>query len=277
MLSSVNYATGSNSYGLDIADLDNDGDQDIVVFMKRFYEGGPAGAKVYLNDGSGGFANSTEYYSPTVFMTGFALADVENDGDLDIMLLDRNGDPAWDEHPGNDEIEILLNDGAGVFGASTDHYVGFDQPATLRTGDFNSDGFVDALVGRFGIQLVLNNQDGTFTSQQAVDYPAAYLNSMYAGDIDADGDIDIVATYHNIGVIYIYANDGAGSFSDAGQIIVSTWGLSVTLEDLNGDGHLDILANKGSSSSYFLENDGLGNFGELEYSSGSSRTTIRIF
>jgi len=64
--------------------------------------------------------------------------------------------------------------------------------------------------------------------------------SVILGDIDSDGDLDLVAG--NDGTSTVSRNDGAGNFTDSGQTLGSARTSAVTLGDVDADGDLDLVA-----------------------------------
>ncbi|USN99248.1 MAG: VCBS repeat-containing protein [Phycisphaeraceae bacterium] len=92
--------------------------------------------------------------------------------------------------------------------------------------------------------------------------PGIPARSMDQGDVDGDGDLDIIAAF--AGRIYVLLNDGNGGFADTGvwygggSIMPE---VRVSLADLNGDGHLDI-ADAGSLQGNVRLGDGTGSFGD---------------
>ena len=126
--------------------------------------------------------------------------------------------------------------------------------------DFNGDGFVDLATEQ---SVTFNNRTGTaFINPVAISTGATGF--MDAGDIDGDGDIDIVAPT-NSGDIRILRNNGNGTF--AAPVTVSFSGTifsasSVALGDYDGDGDLDAAATVGFGvgTVAILTNDGVGNF-----------------
>ncbi len=113
-------------YGVDIGDLDNDGDLDIIT-----------SSYVYLNDGSGNFTAQSLPSMPYYISDGH-LYDLDNDGDLDFAGID-------DEY-----LFWLENDGSGSFMPHTiaRNVSGYydDDPLTLFARDFDNDDDVDIIV-----------------------------------------------------------------------------------------------------------------------------------
>ena len=147
-----------------VGDFDGDGDIDIIR-EGNYFGNEPL---FLINNGTGHFAISSDRLPPDVGFSALACAvlDVEKDGDLDLFF--GTGD---DAHP----HVILLNDGAGYFTKAPAAGVppvlfGADGVSkNAVTADFDADGWPDiaATVLRIsnaapGIQLLLNNGDGTF-------------------------------------------------------------------------------------------------------------------
>ncbi len=82
-------------------------------------------------------------------------------------------------------------------------------------------------------------------------------SSVALGDVDGDGDRDIVEANQQANRVWL--NDGTGSFTDSGQALGNDGTQNVTLGDVDGDGDLDIVdANAGPNRVWF--NDGAGTF-----------------
>ena len=87
--------------------------------------------------------------------------------------------------------------------------------------------------------------------------------STQIGDLDGDGDNDIVASGMDSDNIVWYANNGDGTFGTANEIANSFSASSYTaIADIDGDGDNDIVASSWSGGIIFLKNDGSGNFTE---------------
>ncbi len=161
------------------------------------------------------FAGTTgQYYMPEIMGAGVALFDYDNDGDLDVYLvqgtmLDPTQDPrsakfppppGW--KPGNRLFRNLLSEtGKLRFVDVTEKagigHVGYGMGVAV--GDYDNDGFQDLYVTNFGHNVLYhNNGDGTFTDvtvQAGVDDPRWSTSAAWV-DYDRDGRLDLfVANY----------------------------------------------------------------------------------
>jgi hypothetical protein len=156
------------------------------------------------------FTGSTgEFYLPEIMGAGAALLDYDNDGDLDVYLLqgsmlddkkkpaEAKFPPPKDWKPGNrlfrNELipsgKLRFTDVTEKAGAG---YVGYGMGAA--TGDYDNDGDVDLYVTNFGSNVLYrNNGDGTFadvTREAGVDDPRWSSSAAFV-DYDRDGDLDL--------------------------------------------------------------------------------------
>jgi hypothetical protein len=136
--------------------------------------------------------------------------------------------------------------------------------ANAAVADFNGDGFLD-IVGGVGSlssvdKVLLNDGDGTFTDT-FTNLTGYQTLDVTAGDIDGDGDSDILLAT-TVG-IFLVVNDGTGQFSEVVQPIVPRSGSIVELSDLDGDSDMDLVVGaRAGSGFYIFENDGSGIFTE---------------
>lgn len=274
--SSVGFGTGRDATSdVAIGDVDNDGALDII--SSNIYQQDV----VYLNDGVGRYpdrdARPFGVEADTTIST--AVGDMDGDGDLDIVA---GNSQYFDETcsciTGGQDF-VYLNDGKGGYPIGQRHSfgIGADNTAAVAVGDLDGDGDLDIVVGNGEISngsasdsdqdwVYVNDGSGNFplTNRQPLGTPADQTSSVALGDLDSDGDLDIV-TGNPGQQSLVYFNDGAGTFpignrrpfgssADADKTIL------VAVADLDNDGDLDIAtAYKLGQNTVYL-NDGSGNF-----------------
>ena len=228
------------------ADVDGDGDIDLWL-------ANDVRPTLYLNDGNGNFLDATSGRVPQVasLFTDLFAADFDGDGDSD--LYGRSPIPGTDDY-------LLINDGSGHF---TDEAAGRlpNKQVTGAVGllaeDFDGDGYLDMVA--LGVQPVYwqNDRSGRFTDISAsLAGFGAIATSGVAGDIDNDGDTDLVLPAD------LLLNDGSGHFAKAPANNLPRSPFSVTtnlsLIDFDDDGDLDIVFDGLETQIYV--NDGRGVF-----------------
>jgi hypothetical protein len=147
-----------------------------------------------------------KHFMPEIMGSGVALFDYDNDGDLDVYLvqgthLDSTGKvlfpPAANWKPGNRLFKNLLSEtGELRFVDVTEKagvgHVGYGMGVAV--GDYDNDGFLDLYVTNFGRNVLYhNNGDGTFTdvTRQSGTDDAHWSTSAAWVDFDGDGWLDL--------------------------------------------------------------------------------------
>ena len=232
------------SVGIDVArvaDLDADGDFDII-------SAGPYGSDWYTNDGSENFTDNIDIGSSTDG-TDMIVIDVDSDGDLDVVVSDRDAST----------IKWLDNDGSENFTSKTVGSAGGNAYG-VYADDVDNDGDIDVLSTSMSDSRVYwfrNNGSQGFT-RYTLDSSNDGAYAVMSADFDGDGDKDVVAIGASInGTTSFYRNNGGTSFSET--VLYSTSEGDVYIADVNSDGELDIVTTDWYTVTWY-ENDGSENF-----------------
>ena len=191
--------------------------------------------------------------------TSVHVADIDADGDDDFLTASSN----------DSTVRLFQNMGVDADEHFVELVIGHnaDGANSVRAADMDGDGDLDVIVASrlddtvaWSEQLDLNS--GSFGAFQEIESNLDGASFAVPGDLDGDGDHDIVATGYASDELVWYENLGEGIFSDA-KLIDSTragpWTAHVT--DLDGDGDLDLMAanfDADEVTSYL--NDGTGMF-----------------
>ena len=167
-------------------------------------------------------------------------------------------------------IRVFRQTSAGNF-VPFGTYAGASYLLHIYTADVNNDGYPDIICGHNSpsrIAVYLNNGDGTFATPS--NYGVTNFNSDFKlGDLDNDGDLDIVAASTNASLsvnrLQILLNNGAGSFSVYASIAEPIVTRGLFLADLDNDRDLDLMHASTNSfgsaiKTIIYENDGNANF-----------------
>ncbi len=265
--------------GIAVGDVDGDNDLDIFVGTDE----GNARDRLLINDGSGRFEDDTTRRMPP--KSGFAFTedvdfvDLENDGDLDLLIAQARPD-------GGDQNLAFVNDGRGFFANETLLRLPggptgpMDRTYGIATGDVNGDGFADAYIANgFSTPdfLLVNDGTGKFRdNSSALPISAKSLNSISPEfvDVDGDGDLDLwIGTGGTAEFVpHIFINDGLGRFDDQTQFRLSTEisanAYSSRFADFDGDGDQDVVFCNTPGRARLMINNGFGFFRD--------ETTLRL-
>lgn len=253
----IDITWGSNGVmSFKSVDIDNDGDMDVVSANSFDDE-----ITWYENiDGLGTFSYKKVITNNAVNANSVYASDIDGDGDMDVLSTSLDDDKvAWYKNI----------DGAGTFGLQQIITTDVDGPVYVYSEDMDSDGDMDVLAAIAYENKIIwfENTDGTgtFGTQQIISNDITVPSTVHAGDIDNDGDMDVVAASSLSGGIVWYENiDGACTFGTQ-QIIndIDNTIRSICIKDIDGDGDLDVLfASQGNDKIAWYENtDGAGTFG----------------
>ncbi len=256
---------GAKGASMDVqgADLDNDGDMDIIL-ANEFQAN-----TILINNGEGVFTNGTLNNLPQEIHDSedVVVADFNNDGNLDLVFCSEDDVVLG----GSNVHEYYLGDGSGKFTPSTFQLQDSEANAVISL-DVNADGFMDLIFGNNGANgLLLNDGNGSFTnSNDRIPINNKTTQDLALADIDGDGDMDIFEGNENGNVLLL--NDGDGFFSDVSDSHLPV-GLNietrkVSFGDVDADGDMDVflsnvefIPGKDRQNRLFL-NDGEGTFSD---------------
>jgi hypothetical protein len=236
------------------ADLDGDGDPDVLSASQiddkiAWYEN---------TDGAGRFG--PERLISTIAEGAFCVVGTDLDGDTDVDVLSAS---RWD-----DKVAWYENtDGAGSFGPQQVISTAADGALSVFAADLDGDTDIDVLSASVSDDKIAwyenASGDGTVWIARAISVQADGARSVFAADLDGDGDNDVLSASRFDNKVAWYENtDGAGSFGPQQVISVAAEDpQSVFATDLDGDSDVDVLSAADHAVAWYENTDGAGSFG----------------
>ncbi|MFT4539613.1 MAG: hypothetical protein ACI841_002570 [Planctomycetota bacterium] len=225
--------SGQNVRQIAFGDLNGDALPELVASMAPDETEGPGVASALSWNGTLFAESSISIAAPKAAPTSLTLQDIDGDSRLDLISADTTG------------IQLLMNDGTGVFDPSGHDYQLVPQ-GILCVGDSDRDGDMDLFVPtEAGVQRLSSSLSGTW-GLVSFDETTQALGSietfgLAAGDLNNDGLNDF-ATANNFG-IEIYLASGSGQFADPLLIDLPFARVrDIEFSDFDMDGKLDLVA-----------------------------------
>lgn len=283
---------GTNVWGMALADVDHNGWKDVATGT-----GGASGSMylVKLSWSGSTIVKTQTTLAGSYFVQSITFGDFDNDGWADLAVCDDN-----------DYMKIYKNN-TGTLALTTTLINTEINPGMTYSGDpydsgnyglvwldIDNDGDLDLYTAhcrqstssytdqRRRDRLFKNNGAGVFTEaaastnlELAGNYKQTWTTSF--GDLDNDGDQDVVMTNHDENS-QIYMNNGSGVFTDAtpgSGFSTSFNAIESIVEDFDNDGYLDILISGPSLVMY--KNNGDGTYTPLSGVFGGAMTPFLSF
>ncbi|MHC5113007.1 MAG: FG-GAP-like repeat-containing protein [Planctomycetota bacterium] len=236
-------AAGGETRDTALGDLDGDGDMDLAVADSDNRE-----VDLYTNNAGSFTPSSSLYYGPFVRPDGVEIADLDNDGNRDVVAA------VSDQTLGINQAAVFMNGTAsftGPFGYDT----GGTNTSGIRVADFDCDGLLDIVTSNQdsnNVSLLRNTGGAVFGAAQVM-AAGTTPDELATADLDGDGDADFATANKDSNNLSVFINqtctpagtpgdvngDGLANFADILQII-GAWGPCTGCpEDLSGNGQVD--------------------------------------
>ncbi|HEX3765237.1 MAG TPA: VCBS repeat-containing protein [Kofleriaceae bacterium] len=211
-----------------VADVNGDGKPDLVFTLRGDSSADPVvgpSLNVMLGNGDGSYQPARRTVldpDPSVSFGPPSLADLDGDGDLDVVIKST-------------DVQLVLGDGQGNFTLG-DHFAA--PGGALRLGDLDLDGHVDIALSGDGVTLVFGTGGGNFAAPVSLDTTSVY-QALEIADVNGDHIPDLVAAGSSLAV---FRGRGDRTFEAPVKATPVGDGLhGLAVGDLDGDGLADIV------------------------------------
>lgn len=273
---------GFDPFSMGVGDLNHDGYLDVVCSNSDVNKQNPGRGtlSVRLGQGNGNFIVPSAGGTIDVLPGGFGnsnmkLSDLNNDGNLDILVLQKNGVLFQCKGKGDGQFEPYQP--AGVYGT------GF----SLDVADFNGDGNQDVVLGSQGrevqdpgqVLLFLGDGTGNFPDRAAASITVGISPwQVTTADFNGDGKLDVAVTNNGSASVSILLGNGRGNLGAPASVTVGNRPTQLCVGDLNNDGAADLVVTNESSNSVSVRlGTGTGTFSRptgSEFSSGGTPSSV---
>lgn len=247
-----------------VADVNGDGKPDLLVGVTCPQLGCEGEVDVMMGNGDGTFQPVVAYGSGGTDPFSVAVADVNGDGKLDIVVANcaATGSACPSGSGADGVLGVLLGNGNGTFQRAATYDSGGVWPNSVAIADVNGDGKPDLAVancmpsgsggcdsggGNGNVSVLLGNGDGTFQAATTYDSGGKMATSLAIADVNGDGKPDALVTNEcasngcNSGSVSVLLGNGDGSYQAAQGYNTGSSAVSVSVADVNQDGKLDLV------------------------------------
>ncbi|WP_405571812.1 T9SS type A sorting domain-containing protein [Winogradskyella sp. Asnod2-B02-A] len=246
-----------NASSVHVSDIDGDGDNDVISTSEDHK------VSWYENlDGQGDFGPQQIASQRQLDLRRIIASDINQDGFSDLIIASSTDDRiAWYKN---------LN-GTGTFDDPINVASQIKFTESIVSADIDGDGDMDILTALLEDNKVSWFENNNNTLQNWLEHVVSDNPEEYAftevGDLDGDGDLDIISSSFSTNSIYWYENlDGLGNYGNS-QIIDDSFGnaFGFVVEDIDSDGDADVVAISQLANEvvWYKNTNGLGEFSEV--------------
>jgi hypothetical protein len=260
-----NSSSGRTPYALAAADINGDGETDLVIANQCISNTDctTGSVDIWRGHGDGSFTRAATYPTNSVQTVSLAVADVNSDNRPDILLANRCASSSVCTTGG---VTVLLQKVDGSFGTGVNYSSGASGAGSIAAADFNGDGKTDLVVAAGGVSvsdrsgvvsIFTGNGNGTFSGPVLYRTGGIGANAAAIADLNRDGKLDIVVSNNAVstanqvnGSVGVLLGNGDGSFQS--PVVYDSAGLSpasVAVADINADGYPDVLITNSCATS----------------------------
>jgi len=225
-------STAGNPRGISIADIDGDGNLDVIYTMYQF-----SAVQIMHGDGKGNMVFRSDRPPCGANSQGIVAGDINLDGRLDLIVASAT----------TTSLTVLLQSSTGSF--SRRDVSGPHALNVLVTGDFNADGKLDVAGASTGSSAV----DVFFGTGGAIAFGATYPSGpsprgIAAADVNQDGRLDLMTGNRASSTVSVFLGGAGGAFSAASDYGAGAGSRAVAVADFDHDGRLDIATGNENAS-----------------------------